>query len=86
MQAKELDLIAPYIKDQVLEHELDTIQMKKQLVLANKMYKSKVPANLMKKEEDKMDKYTAELFEVVDVLHGDESMSVKPWLGAIRDP
>ena len=33
-----------------------------------------------------MDEDTAEMFEVTDVMRGDESMSVKPWLGAIREP
>jgi hypothetical protein len=86
MKARELDPVKKYVKDKLLQNELENLQLKKQIVLQNRKYKSaKVPARSPTKEKE-MDQATSELFEIVDVMHGDESMSVKPWLGAIREP
>ncbi len=85
MQAEELEPVRKYVKDKVLQSELEDISLKKQVVLQNSRYKARVP-KVKKIEEKELDQETAEIFEFADVMHGDESMSVKPWLGAIREP
>ncbi len=85
MQAQELDPVRKYVKDTLLKSELENVQLKKQTVLQNRKYKGRVPERSPTKEKQ-MDQATADMFEVVDVMQGDESMSVKPWLGAIREP
>ena len=69
-------------RDVELEEELTRPRIKNDFVKQTKKLKTQKKANT----NIDMDHLDEDLFEVQDVSHGDESMAVKPYIGALYKP
>lgn len=70
-----------FIRDIELEEELTRPRLKNEFVQQTKILKNAKKSNTLKKESE-----DDGLFEVEDVGHGDESLSIKPYLSALYIP